>query len=279
MDFARRLWRLWFGFSARVDARAYAASGFSLVAFKYATDAALIRAVTGTDWAPWDYLTPLFSTRARLIGETNEWLLWPLLVWTLPFVWVGASMTFRRALDAGLSPWSGLLFFVPFLNYLWMLLLCVVPSRPAAAASLPQPGARVSTARAMLAAAAPAAALGALAVSVSVLALESYLGMLFVGTPFAVGFVAGFRINRDGDRGPGPSIAAAYLALLLDAAVLMLLALEGLLCLAMAFPLAAILALVGALLGRAVAGTRGLRPSHALGLWLALPLRVGVGAR
>ena len=40
MSFARRLWSLWFGFSAHVDRRAYAASGFALMSLKYATDAA-----------------------------------------------------------------------------------------------------------------------------------------------------------------------------------------------------------------------------------------------
>ena len=278
MSFAKRVWTLWFGFSERVDRRAYAASGFSLMAFKYATDAALVWSVTRALWTPPDYLTPLLSARAELIGKTHEWLLWVLLVWALPFVWVGASMTFRRALDAGLSPWSGLVFFLPIANYLWMLLLCMLPSREAVAAKAAQAGVSTSPARAMLAAAAPAAALGIAAMSASVLVFGSYLGMLFVGTPFTVGFVAGFWINRDGDRGAGAAIAAAVLALLFTAGALVLFALEGALCLAMSFPLAALLALLGALLGRMVAGSHRLRPSHALGLLLALPLLMGVEA-
>src|SRR2546429_3054376 len=31
--------------------------------------------------------------------------------------WIGVSMTLRRAADAGRSPWWGLLFFVPVVNY------------------------------------------------------------------------------------------------------------------------------------------------------------------
>jgi hypothetical protein len=114
--------------------------------------------------------------------------------------------------------------------------------------------------------------------SVSVLVFDSYLGMLFVGTPFAVGFVAGFRIHRDGDRGAGSTIVSSQLALLFAGGTLLLFALEGLLCLVMAWPLAAVLAALGAVLGRMVAATRGLRPSHALGLLLALPLLMGAEA-
>jgi len=246
------------------------------MAFKYATDAALVWSITGAIWAPPDYLTPLLSTRARLLGDTDVWVLWLLLAWTLPFVWIGASMTLRRALDAGVSPWSGLLFFIPIVNYLWMLLLCVLPSREPAVAPAAPLEANASSARALLSAAAPAAILGVATMSVSVLVLDSYLGMLFVGAPFAVGFVAGMRINRDGDRGAGLSIASAQLALLLSAGALVLFALEGLLCLAMAFPIASVLALLGALLGRMVAGRHRLRLSHALALLLGLPLLMGV---
>ena len=278
MTLARRLWTLWFGFSRAVDRRAYAASGLALIAFKYATDALLVWSVTGTLWTPRDYLNPLLSIRARLVGSDHEWLLLVLLVWALPFVWVGASMTLRRALDAGLSAWSGLVFFVPIVNYLWMLLLCLLPSRESTVTPKAQLKATASSVRALLSAAGPAAVVGVAAMSVSVLVLDSYLGMLFVGMPFAVGFIAGFRINRDGDRGWGPSIASAQLALLLTAASLVLFALEGALCLAMAFPIGAVLALMGALLGRMVAVRHNLKPSHVLTLLLALPLLMGVEA-
>lgn len=278
MTVVRRLWTLLFGFSQAVDRRAYLATGFGLIAFKYATDAVLVWSVTGALWTPRDYLDPLLAIRARLLGSNHEWLLLVLLAWALPFVWVGASMTLRRALDAGLSPWSGLVFFVPIVNYLWMLLLCLLPSRESAVPPAAQLEATTSSARDLFAAAAPAAVVGVAAMSVSVLVLDSYLGMLFVGTPFAVGFIAGFRINRDGDRGWGPSIASAQLAVLLTAGSLVLFALEGALCLAMAFPIGAVLALMGALLGRTVAARHSLRPSQALTLLLALPLLMGVEA-
>ena len=39
-------------------------------------------------------------------------------------------MSVRRAVDAGRSAWVGLLFFVPLVNYVLMIVLCFLPSRP-----------------------------------------------------------------------------------------------------------------------------------------------------
>src|SRR5262249_53615462 len=55
-------------------------------------------------------------------------------------------------------------------------------------------------------------------------------------------------------------------------------AFEGIVCLAMAYPLAAVLAALGAILGRGVARTNRLRPSQAALLLLALPLSMGMEA-
>ena len=274
----RRMLSLWFGFTAPVDRRAYAASGFALMAFKYASDALLVWLVLGSLWSPSNYLLPLITLRGRVIPESHAWLMAVLLLWSVPFAWIGASMTFRRGLDAGLSPWRGLLFFVPVVNYLWMLLLCVLPSRepmsPAPAPTRVEGG----IARAMISAAAPAAALGVAATALSVFFFDSYLAMLFVGTPVAVGFVAGYRVERGPRSGAMSAANATMLALLLVGGALVLFALEGVICIAMAFPIAAALAMIGTELGRGVARSHRMRPTHALILLLALPLLMGVEA-
>lgn len=273
----RGLLRLWFG-SADVGRGAYATTGFSLMAFKYATDAAFLHAVTGRLWTPLDYLSPMLGTRSSFLGNDGDWTHGVLLLWTLPFVWIGASMTVRRALDAGLSAWTGLLFFAPVLNYFWMLLLCVLPSsgpfahEGAAEDAGPPSDSVLSDARA----AAPAAALGMAAMALSVLVFKSYGPTLFVGLPFAMGFVAGYRRNRAGDRGMARTVSAATLAILFTAGALVLFALEGVICLAMAAPPALVFGIFGAFLGRLVAeGQHRLRASHAVGLLLLFPLVLG----
>lgn len=228
-----------------VSRRLYATVGFGLMGLKYAVDAALVYGQLGTWWTPLDYLSPLLATRERLTGDAaGPWLLPAMLLWTLPFLWIGASMTMRRAVDAGFRPSTTLLFFAPVLNYLFMLALCVVPSRPPQEMGPPD---RVADSRPgdLFRAAWPAALLGAVLTAISVFLVESYGAMLFVGTPVAIGFLAGMRA-------PDNAVSAAALAVLLTGGALLLFALEGVICLVMAAPLAVILAGIGGLLGESV---------------------------
>src|SRR5207249_2272247 len=99
------LLRLWFGLSLPVGRRAYALTGFGLMLGKYAVDASVIHAVSGKFFSPLAYLNPLLSMRANAINPAPDWLMWALAAWTLPFMWVGASMSVRRAINAGRSAW------------------------------------------------------------------------------------------------------------------------------------------------------------------------------
>jgi len=81
----------------------------------------------------------------------------------------------------------------------------------------------------------------------------SYGVALFVASPFVVGLIATYLAERDGH--PHPLVVAQY-ALLLASAVLFGFALEGLICLLIAYPLAALAALIGGALGLALARMR-----------------------
>ena len=85
--------------------------------FKYAVDATVIGLVTGQVWTPLDYLVPSLFLREPKLKAMPFGLMVALGLWSLPFVWIGVSMTLRRLLDAGRSPWLALLFFVPPANY------------------------------------------------------------------------------------------------------------------------------------------------------------------
>ncbi|MDJ0852332.1 MAG: SRPBCC family protein [Myxococcota bacterium] len=267
------LLRLWFRFDVPVDRRAYALTGFSLTAVKYLSDAAIVFGTTGVVWTPADYLQPLFGLRNDPIAAHPNTIM-ALTAWALPFLWIGASMTVRRALDAGLRPRWGLLFFVPVVNYLWMLFLCTCKS---ATARLPHetapraPADLGSTVRA----GALAAALGATFTVVSVFTFQSYGAALFMGAPFVIGFAAAHRLNFPVRHSATDTLAAAQIAVLLTAGALLAFALEGVICLAMAWPLAAVLAGLGAFLGREVAAHQPLGPGRALPLLLVFPLLMG----
>jgi uncharacterized membrane protein YhaH (DUF805 family) len=263
--------RLWFGLSAPVSRRAYALSGFGLMAFKYAVEAAVVGAVVGRTLTPLDYLNPLLGARRPALGE-YDWLVVAIAVWTLPFLWIGASMTLRRAEDAGRSPLLVLLYFVPILNYVVMLTLCLLPSAARTDAGKPAtpPPVGHGGMRSALLGMAWGALLALSMVIVSVRVFGSYGTILFVATPFVMGAASAYVFNRPVRRDLGSTLLVALCSVGLAGAALLLFALEGVLCLAMAAPIAIALALMGAVLGRVAAGP--VRPPAVAALVLPLPL-------
>jgi uncharacterized membrane protein YhaH (DUF805 family) len=266
---------LWLGLSRRVDRRSYFLSGAGLMALKYLVDAAVVRQFTGHWWSPLDYLSPLGAVRATALRGVPPAVVLGLALWTLPFMWIGVSMSLRRAVDAGHSAWVALLFFVPYAKYVLMAALSVLPTTTAATwrERLPAPQLDDRLKSALM-------GIGAsLAITIPTILLgvyfkRSYSFGLFLGTPFTAGWVSAQVFNRHHPRGAGETIRVALLATVLAGGVLLAFAAEGAFCLALAFPLAALVAIPGALLGRSVA-LRGTGPSSGVGMAaLAAPLLV-----
>lgn len=243
---------LWFGFSRTVDRRAYALSGLGLMALKYLLDAALVYAGTGKLYPLTVFFDPLLSDKQRLLSPAPEWMLTALVLVALPFAWVGASMSLRRAVDAGLSPWLGLLFFVPGVNFVVMLVLAALPSRPHPAA----PQRRLDQDhrfRSALIGVSGGVALALTMTGLSVYALGDYGGTLFFLSPVLMGVIASFAHNRGHLRSVRETVLVAVATVAIAGGLILLFALEGLVCIAMATPPALVLALLGAMLGRAMA--------------------------
>jgi hypothetical protein len=266
------------GFRRPIDRPTYIAGIIALLAFRYAIDAMLVAWFSGKVLDPLAYFTPL--TDVRLAGvPPADWYsaFWLFVGSTLPFVCIGVSFSCRRASDAGLHPLVGLLFLVPVLNYLTIVLLGVLPTHEADAT--PTSDARGSELASLLFSAAAGAAIGVIMMVFSVLWLNSYGATLFVGTPFVIGCVTGFLYTRgDARSGWGAAIGASQLALLLVGGALLAFALEGAVCIAMVYPLAAVMAAVGALLGASVAPEPAARLAHIALVVLSWPVLTGVEA-
>jgi len=251
---ARRLLRLWFSLSEPVSRRAYALSGFGLMGLKYLTEAGLVHQVTGRWLTPLDYFNPLLTSRLAAVGGSNL-LTGAMVIWTLPFLWIGVSMTMRRAEDAGRSAFLALLYFVPLVNYATMLILCVLPSRPPDGDRLPSRGAPPGHAvRSALLGVGVGLAIATAMVGVSVMAFGQYGTTLFLATPFVMGAAAAYVFNFETPMPAGRTLGLAILTVVVAGGAILLFALEGILCLVMAAPLAIVMALMGAWLGRALAG-------------------------
>ncbi len=252
---------LLFGLRAPVDRKAYAATGFSLITLKYGLDAGLIYATTGKALSPLLYLTPILSLKQDILSVAPVWLAPTLLLLSLPFAWIGASMSLRRARDAGLHPLVGLLFFAPLLNYLTMFALSVLPSRPHTPTPRgPLGGSSRAFAAALVGVLGGGALLGLL-VAFSTLALEGYGAGLFLGAPFLMGGLAGLLFNLRETRPLAANLGLSAITTATGLGLCLLFALDGLICISMASPLFFVASLLGVLLGRELAraeASRGL---------------------
>ena len=275
----RRFLRLWFSFTEPVDRRTYAIHGFGLMAFKYALDVALVWLFAGRFWTPLDYVNPLWTARQQVLHDAPSWLAPALVVITLPFLWIGVSMTLRRAVNTGLSAWTCLLFFVPGVNYLLMLALCFVSRVPTRAwvPAVPPPQVDERLTSALLGVAA-SIGITVLTVLLGVYLRRSYSTGLFLGVPFTIGYISSYIYNRRFPRSVGESILVALASVTIAGGALIIFALEGMVCTVMALPLAFAVAWPGAMVGRLVA-RRSLEPGAGVGLALLAPLLVAAEPR
>jgi uncharacterized membrane protein YhaH (DUF805 family) len=253
MSRAGRWLRLWLTFDHEVDRRAYVISGVTLVIVKYLGDVLLVWLATGQLWHPADYLSPVASLASVKLRNPPAFL--PVLaLWALPFLWIGVSMSMRRALDAGRSAWLALLFFVPGLSYLLLVALSVLPSRPrqpSSAAEAPR-SYEERLPKALLAIAA-GAAVGCGMLALSVYGLASYGISLFLGTPFVVGALTAFLFNRRYPATERESQQVVAMTIACVGGVALMSAAEGAICLVMAAPLGLGIGAMGAALGRRIA--------------------------
>src|SRR2546428_7201484 len=269
--------RYWFTLVDAVDRRAYLATGLGLMAFTCPADAGAVALAPGRFWSPPDYLLPFYLLRAENPAGAPAWFLPAFVLWTLPFLWIGVAMTLRRAVDAGRSPWLALAFFVPLVNYVVMLALCRLPTAPLKPRE-ERAGGRAVDARAALGLyGIPAGLAVALpTILLNVYVLRRYSTSLFLGTPFTLGAVTAYVFNRAAPQGPGATAQVVSLSLVLLAGAMLLFALEGLVCVVLALPLALALAILGGIFGRAITLHTPGRAGPLASLVLAAPLLAGL---
>ena len=152
------------------------------------------------------------------------------------------------------------LFFVPLVNLILFLVLILLPTQEvltAVAVARPAPRslepwqrvhrnfARDSYWRSGLVSLAITVPLSVLAVVVGAQMLQSYGFSLFVGAPFALGMISVLLFGFSKPQPLGASLAVAMLAATLAGLAVLAVALEGIICLIMAAPIAYFLALLG----------------------------------
>lgn len=238
-----------FTLTGPVDRRTYLQVGVALLALKYALDALVVYAWLREPWSPSRYLLLSWSDSLPEAASTQPALYLVLAAIALPFAWIGIAMTMRRCRDAAVPAALSLLFFVPFAKYLMIATLCALPSQPPPV--LVDAQAERGREHALLFGVVSGVFVLVLAMAFSTLLLESYGSALFIGAPFASGFVAAFTLLK---RKPAATLAqclgVATLAVVAAGTAFLLIAWEGVVCMIMAAPIAIAFASIGAIAGR-----------------------------
>jgi hypothetical protein len=210
-------------------------------------------------WGPFNYLV-FFSPYGNSIyglrtPDASFYAL--LLLVALPFIWIGVVLTLRRLRDAALPLSLVVLFFIPLINLIFFVILAAIPGSTSSDRSSLL-SARIgrlipesefgSAVFGILA----TAFLTALEVAFTTNGLGNYGWGLFVGIPFFLGLSSTLIYSFHRPRPLGKCLLVATISTGLVGAALFALAVEGIICLVMALPLALALALFGAFIGYVV---------------------------
>lgn len=170
----------------------------------------------------------------------------------LLIAWALALLSFRTAKRTNRGYVLAALSVIPVIQLGAILLNALLPCRDADADEATMNQVASDTVIGLLA----GIALIVLAVLVSAVTFGAYGWGLFVMTPFLVGITTGYLVNAKTDLGSGETMKLVLGAAGLGSLALVVLALEGLVCILMAAPLAIPVVLLGGALGRAVAVAR-----------------------
>ena len=243
-----------FSWEGRAGRARYLGTGLALLALKHNLDR-LVAAMFGYPWSPisyWVFVSPDGGIQA--LKPEDQMFYVVLLLFAMPFIFVGTAMTLQRLRDAGLPLWLVMLFYIPFLNVIFFCILAAIPSQQSVDEA-PRLGSRIG--RVIPQSGFGSAIFGILLTGVLALletlfstnGLGKYGWGVFVGIPFFLGLNSTMIYGFHRPRSLGKCLLVAVLSTALVGVALFAFAVEGIICLAMALPLALVIALFGGFIG------------------------------
>jgi hypothetical protein len=173
--------------------------------------------------------------------------------WSLAVAWALALLSFRRAFRFDVGCLFAALAIIPAVQLAAVAFLMVTP---VSSQEPDPPSEKAAKILQLVQGVLAGVAIIVVAVLVSALTFGAYGWGLFVMTPFMVGVTTGYIVNSDTVLAPGRTELLVLAAAALGSLALIMLALEGLVCIILAAPLGAIFALGGGALGRAMVTAR-----------------------
>lgn len=272
--FPLRLSQLW-QWNASVERLPYFLWGCLLLGLKYNLDRAVSYFAFDKYWSMFAYYE--MPSMARILQNPSFYL--TLMVLALPFIAAGIGLTLQRLRSADLPRTLVALFFVPVLNFLFFLLLCVWPETTEAQNAekgswqdyIPR-----SFWGSALAGIGISLVLSLLIILISVAGLQEYGMALFVGLPFAMGLSTTLIFTAHEERSVWDCVKVTLLSIILLGLAIVAVAVEGVICVAMASPLALVLALMGTAVGWMIQQKRRMVATQGVLMMLFLPGVMGL---
>jgi uncharacterized membrane protein YhaH (DUF805 family) len=243
----------------RVDRKTYATVGIAAFALKFFLDWLVVTRLFHRPWSLLNYWRPFGAiSGVHALSIENRLFAGVMLFLALPFIWLGLAMTVKRLRDAGEPTWLAALFFAPIANIVFYLVLSLKPSVALSQSEegAPWPAPHFlnrwiprSPAGSALVSIGVTSLMGLTFTFLSTQVIAQYGWSLFVGLPFCLGLFAVLTYSYHEPRRFSESAAIAVLPVAMLGAILFFFAMEGVICLAMAAPLACILAFLGGSLG------------------------------
>ncbi len=230
------------------------------MAIKYNLDRAVAWFGFHRHWYFWNYVKPHGYEGIAAVPPNDQTFYYILLLTSLPFLFFGIILTLRRLRSAEMPLALSLLFFLPVINLLFFVVLCLLPAKQAQPSQSERSGLLawlpVSPVSSALASMVIVGLAGMGLACFATQALRNYGWGLFVALPFAMGMVSVLIYAGSEKRTFRGSMSVAVLPILFCGLCLFVAAAEGIICLVMAAPMGIVLALLGGMVGYAIVGNR-----------------------
>jgi hypothetical protein len=260
-----------------VDRGTFVVVGVVAFAIKHNVDRIVATYLFGRQFTPVNYwIPPVQAIRIDRLSTGDARFLLTMLAFAVPFIWIGLAMTTRRLRSARLPLWLVALFFVPIVNVAFFVLLSIIPAETEETAAASRRGGLSSfiphdrwgsSAMAVVL----TGSIGAFATYIGVQRLGTYGWGVFVALPFCFGLVSVMIYCHHEPRTLRSCLAVSMTSVGLVASALFAFAVEGLICIVMALPIAIPLSLLGGFVGFLIQ-RRGGSPSQADSITLLLML-------
>jgi uncharacterized membrane protein YhaH (DUF805 family) len=259
--------------------------GCGLMALKYNIDRSVSWFGFHRPWYFWNYIKPHGFAGIEAVPPDDRFFYLILLLTSLPFLFLGIILTLRRLRSAGLPLPCCLLFFVPIINLIFFVVLCLLPEKEVGSPSPNLPDWTSWLPRSAVGSALTSMLTVGLAGTglayFSTEALRNYGWGLFVALPFTMGLVSVLIYATPQKRTLSSCLFVAILPVLFCGAFLFVAAAEGAICLIMAAPIGVLLALFGGFVGYLVVGNRHspLGPAAMMLILVSVPFTMGMEQR